>query len=625
MMGLEEMRSRWPEKFASERSIFRNIHPGDRIFIGTGCAEPQHLVRSLIDYVSRYPTAFFDAEVIHVSTLGVAPYTDEKFRLNFRLDSFFIGESTRDPINRADADYTPIFLSALPELFRNGTINVDMALIQATPPDENGDMSLGISVDIMKAVIENASRVAVQVNPQMPYVHGDTLINIKDVDYVVYHEEPLLEYVESAPTELAQQIGKYVARIVEDGSTIQVGYGSIPNAVLSNLRDKKHLGVHTELLTDGIVELMKNGAVDNSMKTLDRGKTVATFCMARRETYRYLDRNPDVEFRQIDYTNNPLVIAKQRNMVAINSALEIDLTGQATAESLGGTLYSGIGGQADFMRGAAMAPGGKTILALPSTAKDGSVSRIVPCLRSCAGVTLTRGDIRYVVTEHGIAYLHGRNLRERAMALIAVAHPKFRAWLIEEAKRMNILYRDQIVLPGWQGIYPEHLEVHRVTKTGLEILMRPVRISDEPLLKDFFYSLSEESRYQRFISMRKEVPRDLLQKLTMIDYTNRMVILATLPGRERDVVIGMGQYEINKDKYTADIALAVRDDYQNQGVGSELLSYLTQLARKSGLLGFTAEVLAENNRVFRLFEKMGFEVEKINDAGIYYMKLRFRT
>ncbi|MGB9902549.1 GNAT family N-acetyltransferase [Methanothrix sp.] len=625
MMGLEEMRSRWPDRFAPERTIFKNIHPGDRIFIGTGCAEPQHLVRSLIDYVSRYPTAFFDAEVIHVSTLGVAPYTDEKFKLNFRLDSFFIGESTRDPINRADADYTPIFLSALPELFRNGTINVDMALIQATPPDENGDMSLGISVDIIKAVIENASSVAVQVNPQMPYVHGDTLINIKDVDYVVYHDEPLLEYVESVPTELAQQIGKYVARIVEDGSTIQVGYGSIPNAVLSNLRDKKHLGVHTELLTDGIVELMKSGAVDNSMKTLDTGKTVATFCMARRETYRYLDRNPDIEFKQIDYTNNPLIIAKQRNMVAINSALEIDLTGQATAESLGGTLYSGIGGQADFMRGAAMAPGGKTILALPSTAKDGSVSRIVPCLRGCAGVTLTRGDIRYVVTEHGIAYLHGRNLRERAMALIAVAHPKFRAWLIEEAKRMNILYRDQIVLPGWQGIYPEHLEVHRTTKTGLEILMRPVRISDEPLLKDFFYSLSEESRYQRFISMRMEIPRDLLQKLTMIDYTNKMVILATLPGKERDVVIGIGQYEVNRDKYTADIALAVRDDYQNHGVGSELLSYLTQLARKSGLLGFTAEVLAENNRVFRLFEKMGFEVEKVNDAGIYYMKLKFRS
>ncbi len=625
MVGLDEIAKRWPDKVAPERAIFKQIHPGDRIFIGTGCAEPQHLVQSLVDYVSKYPTAFFDAEVIHVSTLGVAPYTDEKFKLNFRLDSFFIGDSTREPINRADADYTPIFLSALPELFRKGIINVDMALIQATPPDENGDMSLGISVDIIKAVMESASKVVVQANPQMPYVYGDTIINVDDVDYIVPYEEPLLEYIESAPDHLAKAIGKYVARIVEDGSTIQVGYGSIPNAVLSNLYEKEHLGVHTELLTDGIVDLIRRGVVDNSMKTLDPGKTVATFCMASRETYRYLDRNPEIEFKPIDYTNNPLVIARQKNMVAINSALEIDLTGQATAESLGSRLYSGIGGQADFMRGAALAPGGKTILTIPSTARDDSVSRIVPCLRSCSGITLTRGDVKYVVTEHGIAYLHGKNLRERAMALIAIAHPKFRGWLIEEAKRLNILYKDQLVLPDWQGIYPEHLEVYRVTRTGLEILLRPVRLSDESSLKEFFYSLSDESRYQRFISMRREIPRDLLQKLTMIDYTSKMVILATLPGKEKDLVIGIGQYEVNKDRYTADIALAVRDEYQNQGVGTELLSYLTHLARRNGLLGFTAEVLAENDRVFKLFEKMGFGVDKVNDGGIYYMKLMFKT
>lgn len=624
------MRRRWPEKLAGERVIFSHIHPGDRIFIGTGCGEPQYLVQALIDYVKSFPTAFFDAEVIHVSTLGVAPYTDEKFKLNFRLDSFFIGESTRAAVNRSAADYTPIHLSVLPALFKRGIIPVDIALIQTSPPDEDGNLNLGISVDIIRAVLERATIVVAQTNPQMPRIFGDTTVNIEDVDYIVPHEEPLLEYRETVPGDLAQAIGKYVAKIVEDGSTIQVGYGSIPNAVLSNLTSKKHLGVHTELLTDGIADLMRLGVVDNSMKSRDRGRTVATFCMASRDTYRYLDCNDLVEFRTIDYTNNPLVIASQERMTAINSALEIDLTGQSTAESLGMSYYSGIGGQADFMRGAVLARGGKAILALPSTAEAGRRSRIVPFLKEGAGVTLTRGDVHYVVTEYGIAYLHGKNIRERAMDLIAIAHPDFRPWLIEEAKRIGLVFRDQAIVPGQAGIYPEELEVRRTTSTGLQILLRPVKISDEPLLKDFFYSLSDESRYQRFFSTRREIPHTMLQRFAVVDFSRKIVILAVTPsrinhGEELETIVGIGQYEINRDVHTAEIALVVRDEYQKQGIGMELLTYLTFLARKNGILGFTAEVLTDNETVFRLFERIGFEIEKHDDGeGVYVMKLTFR-
>ena len=312
---------------------------------------------------------------------------------------------------------------------------VDVALIQTSPPDDHGYMSLGISVDITKSAVENASMVITQVNTNVPRVHGDTFIHIDDADFIILHDESLLEYEVKVPGEIAQRIGKYVARIIEDGNTIQVGYGSIPNAILSNLRNKKHLGVHTELLTDGIVELMKEGVIDNSKKVVNRGKTVATFCMGKKETYEYIHDNPGIEFRTIDYTNNPLVIAQQRNMVAINSALEVDLTGQATAESIGKTFYSGIGGSADFMRGAVLTPEGRTILALQSAAKSGEASRIVPFLREGEGVTLGRGDVHYVVTEYGMAYLHGKNIRERAMDLIGIAHPKFRPWLIEEAKK----------------------------------------------------------------------------------------------------------------------------------------------------------------------------------------------
>ncbi len=616
-----EIRKTWPGKFKDVRFIFDEIHPGDRIFIGTGCGEPQHLVSELLDYVKKNPKAFLDAELINIVTLGVAPYTDEKFRYNFRLKSFFIGNSTRRVVNRAEADYTPIFLSAVPSIIRTERFPIDVALIQTTPPDKNGEMNLGVSVDIVLAAVKKATLVVAQANSNMPYVQGDGKVNINDVDFIVPYDEPLLEYIEQVPGVIAQNIGRHVSSIIEDGSTIQVGYGSIPNAIVSSFRNKKHLGIHTELLNDGIAELMKTGVVDNTEKSINRGKTIATFCMGKKETYDFIDENPNVEFRTIDYTNNPLIIAQNKLMTAINSALEVDLTGQATAESIGKVFYSGIGGQADFMRGAVFAPGGKTILALPSTADDGSVSRIVPFLKEGAGVTLTRGDIHYVVTEFGIAYLHGKSIRERAMDLIAIAHPRFRPWLVEEAKRLSLVFKDQAYVAGE---YPEDLEVQRITKTGLKIFLRPVRISDEPLLKDFFYSLSDESLYQRFISARRDVPHEMLQDFVVIDYTRKMVILAVLGESGKETIIGIGQYSINRDMHTADIALAIRDEYQSQGLGTELIRYLTYLAKRKGLLGFTAEVLMGNQPVFSLFDKMGFDVQKRNESGVYEMKLFFK-
>ena len=364
---------------------------------------------------------------------------------------------------------------------------------------------------------------------------------------------------------------------------------------------------------------MKAGALDNSEKSIDRGRAVASFCMGRKETYDYLHRNQAVEFRTIDYTNNLLNIVKQQKMTAINSALEIDLTGQATAESLGKTFYSGIGGQADFMRGAVLAPGGKTILALPSTAEDGRVSRIVPFLKEGAGVTLSRGDVRYVVTEYGIAYLHGKNIQERAMDLIAIAHPDFRQWLVDEARELFLIYRDQEFFPGG---YPDALETHRITKAGLEILLRPVKISDEPLMKEFFYSLSDESMYLRFASARKDMPHRRLQEFVALDYSKVMVILAVIGREEKETVIGVGQFSVDENTHTAELAFVVKDEYQNKGVGAELNSYLTYLAKKRGLLGFTAEVLADNAPTLHMLEKMGFEIEK-SEAGVHELKLVF--
>jgi len=623
-MSLEKWKEQYPEKFASEGEIFSHIHRGDTIFIGSACAEPQHLVQDLIRYVKSHPKAFFDAEVLHIRSLGVAPYATEKFKQNFRHNSFFIGDSTREAVNKGVADYTPVFLSETPELFRSGLARVDIALIQTSLPDDHGYLSLGISVDIVKAAAQKATIVVAQMNSFMPRVHGDAFIHIRDIDFLVHYDEHLLEYSNEADSEIALNIGKYVARLIEDGDTIQVGYGRIPNAVLANLRDKKHLGVHTELISDGIIDLMKSGVIDNTKKTVNPGKTVTTFCMGSKDTYAYLHDNPAIEFRTIDYTNNPLVIAQHDRMTAINSALEIDLTGQATAESIGRIFHSGVGGQADFMRGAVFAKGGKSILTIQSTAACDVVSRIVPMLREGSGVTLTRGDLHYVVTEFGIAYLHGKSIRERAMELIGIAHPKFRPWLIDEAKKLGLIYKDQAFIPGVRGEYPEHLESYRTTKKGYNILFRPIKMSDEPLLKDFIYSLSDQSLYRRFMSVRKDVPHEVLQKLVVIDYTVEMAILAILPREEGEVIVGVGRYYTEPTRHSAEVAFAVKDTHQQMGIGTELLAYLTYLAKRQGLLGFTAEVLSENQPMMHTFEKGGFDLEKKIVAGLWELKMTFR-
>lgn len=621
--ALQKWQDIFQKKFASEDEIFRNIHRGDRLFISTACGEPQYLVKALMHYVEAHPKAFAEAEVFHIWTLGVAPYADEKFTYNFRHNSFFVGNNTREAINTGLADYTPIFLSQVPKLLYSRRIPIDVALIQTSLPDQNGYVSLGVSVDISKAAIENASLIIAQLNCNMPRLHGNTFIHLKEIDYLIHHDEKLLEFSPSIPDEIAQQIGKYVAKIVNDGDTIQLGYGSVPNAILNHLHHKKNLGVHTELLTDSIVDLIEKGVMNNSMKSIDRGKTVASFCMGTAETYEYIHDNPLFDFRPIDYTNNPLVISQIHNMTAINSALQIDLTGQATAESLGNTFYSGIGGSADFMRGTIWAPGGKTILVLQTTAKGGTLSRIVPFIDSGAGVTLNRGDIHYIVTEYGIAYIHGKNIRERAMDIIAIAHPKFRPWLVEEAKKHHIIYKDQAFIPGKSGEYPEHLESLRTTKKGLTIQFRPVRINDESLIKDLFYALSDKSLQRRFMSSRRDIPHKMRQNFVVIDYTMEMVILATIEKSGKEIVVGMGHFIKDANTHTAEVAFTVRDEYHGRGIATELLSYLTLLARNEGLHGFTAEVLVENRPMLRVFEKMGFDMQKKIEDGTYHLFMRF--
>lgn len=611
------------KKFVTPEMAFSGIHWGDRIFIGTGCSEPQHLLSEFIKYVRSNPKAVVDAEVIQLWAQGDVPYMDERLRDNLRHNSFFIGKNVREAVNKGLADYTPIALGDIPDLFRREMIPIDVAMIQASPPDDSGNMNLGISVDAVKAAAQKASLLIVQVNSKMPRVSGDGILSIDDVDYIIPYDEPLLEYNPKPDTEVTKRIGSYVSRLVHDGETIQIGYGSIMNGIAPALQARQNLGIHTELFSDGLADLMRSGAADNSRKTINSGKAVAAFCMGTQQTYEYINENPAVEFRTIDYTNDPQVIARHDNMTAINSAFAIDLTGQATSESVGRMFYGGVGGQPSFMRGAAQAKNGKTILVVQSIDPQTGASRIVPFLPEGSGVTLNRGDIHYVVSEYGIAYLHGKNVRERALELISIAHPDHRSALVEEAKRFNLIYRDQAFVPGKRGIYPEEYEAYRTTYKGLNIFLRPAKLSDEPLLKEFFYSLSEESMYHRFVSARKDMLHERLQDYTAIDYTRHMILLATIREGDKETVVGVGQYDVDEKTHTGELAFVVRDDYHNMGVGTELLKHLTYIGKKKGFLGFTAEVLTDNLAMINLFKAAGYHMEKKCGEDMYHFKLMF--
>ncbi|MCD4698999.1 MAG: 4-hydroxybutyrate CoA-transferase, partial [Phycisphaerae bacterium] len=465
----------WKKKFADRigtaAEAMNFVKSGNSIFIGTGCAQPQHLVNALVEH-SR---DIYDARIIHLLTMGSAPYADEKFRDKFKMNSFFVADNVRHALDAGIGDYTPIFLSAIPREFETGRIPIDVALISVSPPDASGLCSFGVSVDIVKSAAANAKYIIAQVNSKMPRTMGDSFIHANFIDMLVPHDEPVIAVPVPEPSETLRRIGQNIARLVEDGSTIECGIGRIPQALAEYLKDKKELGIHTEMFGDWIIDLIECGAITCSKKTINRGKIVASFCMGSQKLYDYIDENPFFNFRPTEYVNDPFVISQHDKMVGINVALEIDLTGQVCADSLGYKFYSGIGGQVDFIRGSARSRGGKAIIAMPSTAKDESVSRIVPHLTEGAGVVTTRGDVHYIVTEYGIAYLHGRSIRERVLALVNIAHPKFRNDLIEAAKTQNYLPQDQIKLAWDKVAYPEELERYDTLKDGTQIFFRPVK------------------------------------------------------------------------------------------------------------------------------------------------------
>ena len=594
----------WQNKYqcvvATPAEAVRQIKPGQRIFIGTGCAQPQQLVRALADRSKELA----DTEIVHLLTFGDAPYAERELAEHFRVNSFFIAENVRDIIQQGFGDYTPIFLSDIPRLFSSGQLPLDVALIQITPPDARGLCSLGISVDIVKSAAENATLVIAQVNPNMPRTLGESFIHVHDLDILVPVDDPLYEVTPPQTNEITRKIGQHVASLVEDGSTIE-------------------LGIHTEMFNDHIIDMIESGVITGNQKTRDAGKIVASFCLGTQKLYDYIDNNEMFSFRPTEYVNDPFIISQQAKMVAVNVALEVDLSGQICADSLGSLFFSGIGGQVDFNRGAARSHGGKAIIALSSTAKNGSISRLVSRLSPGAGVVTTRGDVHYVVTEYGVAYLHGKSVQERALALISIAHPDFREKLLEQAIELKYVRPELADIEEKIRTIPQELRTSMLLDDGTKINLRPIMPTDEPRVRDLFYALSQQTIYYRFGQHLNRVPQKQILDFVYINHRQDVAIVATLPEAHGEEIIAIGRYYLDEKTNRAEVAFVVRDQWQNRGIGTFLLKYLITIARRAGIAGFTAEVLRENKIMQAVFHHSGCKVQSNLSDDAYSFQLDF--
>ncbi|MCU0241043.1 MAG: 4-hydroxybutyrate CoA-transferase [Vicinamibacteria bacterium] len=424
------------QRVTTAEQAVRAIQSGHHVWIHAGCNNPEELIRAMVARAGELRGVTVD----HLLTFGCADYVRPEYRDSFRHRSLFTGANVREALNDGRADFVPIHLSEVPRLLRSGQLPIDVALIHISLPDEHGFCSFGVGVECTKAAAERARFVIALVNRKMPRSLGDAFIHVSKLTHVVEIDRPVLELPQSAEIGAeALAIGRYIGELIEDGSTLQMGIGEIPDAVLLSLTQKRDLGIHTEMFSDGMVALFENGVVTNEAKTFHRGKIIASFVLGSQKTFSFLDNNPLIEFHPSDYVNDPFHVAQNEKMVAINSALAVDITGQVCADSIGRAIYSGFGGQLDFIRGASRSKGGKPIIALPSTAKNGTLSRIVDTLLEGSGVVTTRADVHYVVTEYGIAALHGKSLRERATALIDIAHPAFRDELRQAAQKRKLM------------------------------------------------------------------------------------------------------------------------------------------------------------------------------------------
>ena len=607
------------KKHTGEKAISL-LKPGQRVFIGSSCGEPQYLVKKLAEASGT----FTDIEIVRLLSLESTPLTliaDETKGQSFNIRSFYLGSGKPKSIAINKRFITPMNLSAIPRLFESRLLPIHMALIQVSPPDDFGWMSLGISVDITLAAAKSADLVIAQVNPQMPRVLGRSFIHVNDVDVIVEHEEELLTITELPESEVANLIGRLITRLIDDGSTIQISPGTTPQATLMVLSDKNDLGVHTHYLTDHIMRLVSMGVITNLKKGFNEGKLVASSAMGTKNLYEFLDDNPSIEFYPSNYVSDPGIISRHNKMVSMIVPMAMDLTGQVAADALSYNYFSGMTDMLDFIRGASRSKGGKSILMLTSTTIDGKKSRIVPMLDDTA-IVVPRGDVQYVATEYGVVNLFGKSLQERAMALISISHPDFRDELFFEAKKMGLLGADRTLPESVHGIYPIKLE-ETMEIDGELITIRPAKPVDERRIQEHFYNQNKDDIYSRFFQARSRFVRNDLESMFQIDYIKDLTLLAVVGEFGFGKVVAVGEYLLDQANNIAEVAFSVSKEWQGKGFGKILMRKLAEAARENGIAGLFAYTLPRNQGMIRLFKTLPYKVKTFYDRDAIELSCRF--
>jgi acyl-CoA hydrolase/GNAT superfamily N-acetyltransferase len=614
----------WADKYVENKRTALDaiglIKPGRRVFIGSSCGEPQHLVRVL----SECSDSFTDIEIVRLLTLETTPLTliankTKTHALNIR--SFYLGSAKPRGLSRNIRFITPINLSAVPRLFKSRLLPIHVALIQVSPPDDFGWMSLGVSVDITQAAASSADLVIAQVNSRMPRVLGRSFIHVNDVDVFVEHEEEILTVGDLPDLEPANKIAGHIAKLVSDGSTIQMSLGVTPKAVLLAFSEKNDLGIHTQYLTDSIMHLFSKGVITNRKKGFNEGKMVASSAIGSRNLYDFLHDNPAIEFHPSDYVNDPGVVSRHKKMIALNVAMTMDLTGQIAADALPYNHFSGVTGMVDFIRGAAQAEGGKSIIMIPSASADEKKSRIVPLLSDTA-IVVPRGDAQYVVSEYGAVNLFGKSIQERATAMISIAHPKFREELFHNAKRMGLLGEERTFKESIHGVYPVKLEETLVIDNET-VTVRPAKPVDERRIQEHFYNLDKNDVVSRFFHEKTRFVQDEIQGVSQIDYIKDLTMIAIVGEFGFGRVVAVGEYLLDPAKNMAEVAFSVIKEYQGKRLGRILLKKLSEAAHENGILGLFAYTSPGNQGMIRLFHSLPYKVRTMFEDDMLMLSCRF--
>ncbi|RLC16241.1 MAG: GNAT family N-acetyltransferase [Deltaproteobacteria bacterium] len=613
------MDNNWQDKLVSPEKVLQHIKPGMTIFLGSGLAEPRTLMKSLIE--SGLPD-MNDLEFIQLTNYsGFLSLSDMSYG-KYRLKTFFSSWVSSEAVVSDSVDLIPARISQLPKIIKSNRIPIDVAFIQISPPDEAGYCSLGVAVDIAREAMEKAKLVVAEINTKIPFTFGDTIVSISDFDLVVKSTEPPTYYKPRPVRPVIDLVAANIAQLIKDDDCISFLVGPLFEALGRHLDQKKNLGIHTPYFSDAMMNLVKSGAVTNYRKSLYRGKSVASYAIGTPALMHWLDRNPLVEFQSVEQVFDPIQIGRIPNFVVVNEANKVDLLGRIAFPAGKNDITSGPGKSADLFAGAEMSPGGRNIIGLPSRNTKGKPN-IVAMLRSFRNQFHNRESIDAVVTEYGIANLKWRTIRERAQALIDIAHPDDRKKLVEDAKAKRIIFLDQIFLSDSARLYPSEVVSEHVMKNGLPVRFRPIKPSDEEAMRRFFYRFSKQSIYRRFFFPVSTMPHNKMQAYVNIDYRSEMSVVALINEPGQEIIIAEARYAGDEETGFGDLAFFVDEKYQGLRIAPYLYDLLTRLAKERGLRGFTAEVLQENKGMLKVFEKGELPMEALLKDGIYKLKMPF--